>query len=73
MKVVLQNLTKKFPGRGRKNPAEVTAVDPGRKADRPAGAFRMRKKHDSESDQRSAEAHGGQDFFRGGGRDASSA
>ena len=27
MKVVLQNLTKKFPGRGRKNPAEVTAVD----------------------------------------------
>ena len=27
MKIVLQNLTKKFPGRGRKNPGEVTAVD----------------------------------------------
>lgn len=27
MKVVLQNLTKKFPGRGRKNPVEVTAVN----------------------------------------------
>ncbi len=27
MKVVLENLTKKFPGRGRKNPKEVVAVD----------------------------------------------
>ena len=27
MEVVLQNLTKKFPGRGRKNPEEVTAVN----------------------------------------------
>ena len=27
MKVVLENLTKKFPGRGRKNPQEVVAVD----------------------------------------------
>ena len=27
MKIVLQNLTKKFPGRGRKNPGEVTVVD----------------------------------------------
>ena len=27
MKVVLQNLTKKFPGRGKKNPQEVIAVD----------------------------------------------
>ena len=26
MKVVLQNLTKKFPGRGKKNAGEVTAV-----------------------------------------------
>lgn len=27
MEVILQNLTKKFPGRGRKNPDEVTAVN----------------------------------------------
>lgn len=27
MEVILQNLTKKFPGRGRKNPEEVTAVN----------------------------------------------
>ena len=27
MEVILQNLTKKFPGRGRKNPKEVTAVN----------------------------------------------
>ena len=27
MKITLEHLTKKFPGRGRKNPTEVIAVD----------------------------------------------
>ena len=27
MKIVLEHLTKKFPGRGKKNPGDVTAVN----------------------------------------------
>ena len=87
MEVILQNLTKKFPGRDRRKKKDVIAVSDfsfripdGKligllgpsgcgKSTTPVsytGAFRMRKKHDSESDQRSGEAHCRKNLLRGG-------
>ena len=59
MKIVLQNITKTFPSRGKKNTEDVVAVNdftfeiPDGKAHWPTGSFGLRQKHHAQHDLRS--------------------